>query len=76
MSRSWMVRFLACGALLAFFAGTANAQNRFFVGARSLGMGNTGVATSIDGMAVFYNPAGMAFNHGWDVQIPLVGGGP
>jgi hypothetical protein len=72
LSRSFTVRVIVCGALLAAFGGTANAQGHFFVGARNLGMGNTGVATTTNGMAVHYNPAGMAFDHGWDLQVPLV----
>ena len=72
MSRTFTVRVLVCGALLVAFAGTANAANRFFIGARNLGMGNTGVATTTNGLAVYYNPAGMAFDHGWDLQLPLM----
>jgi hypothetical protein len=53
-------------------AGSTEAQNRYFVGARNLGMGNTGVASTTDALAVHFNPAGMAFNHGWEIQLPLI----
>ncbi len=52
--------------------GTVQAQNRYFVGARNLGMGNTGVASTTDAMSVHFNPAALAFARGWEVQLPLV----
>jgi hypothetical protein len=52
--------------------GTINAQPRIIVGARNLAMGGTGVGSASDSLAIYYNPAGMAFSHGWEVQVPAV----
>ncbi len=51
--------------------GTALAQSRHFVGARNLAMGGTGVGSASGAVAVYYNPAGMAFSTGWEFQLPL-----
>ena len=53
-------------------SGTAHAQPRLIVGARNLAMGGTGVGSASDSLATYYNPAGMAFSHGWEIQIPVV----
>jgi len=59
--------------LLATVLGApAAAQSRLFVGARNLGMGGTGVGSSTDALAVYFNPAGMAFGAGFEVEVPLV----
>ncbi len=55
---SWV---LMCVVAVAA-ASSASAQNRYFVGARNLGMGSTGVGATSDALAVHFNPAGMAFN--------------
>ena len=60
-----LVTLLALGS-------TAHAQSRMFVGGRNLAMGGTGVGGTSDAMAVYYNPAGMAFSGGWEVQLPLI----
>lgn len=57
--------------VIAATCGTAQAQSRVFVGARNVAMGGTGVGGSSDALAVHYNPAGMAFSQGWEVQVPL-----
>ena len=51
---------------------TAPAQPRLIVGARNLAMGATGVGSASDAVATYYNPAGMAFSHGWEIQVPMV----
>jgi len=51
--------------------GSAEAQQKIFFGTRHLGMGNTGIGGSADGLAVHYNPAGMAFSRSWDFELPL-----
>ena len=61
---------IGCVALLGTI-GSAQAQQKLFFGTRHLGMGNTGVGGSVDGLAVHYNPAGMAFAGSWDIQLPL-----
>jgi len=66
------VKFLLGCLVTVALTGTAGAQNRLFSGSRNLGMGNTGVGASQDALAVHFNPAGMAFNHGWEIQLPLI----
>jgi len=70
LQRSFVVTVIAAALSIGSFA-PAEAQQKFFVGARHLGMGNTGVGGSSDGLAVHYNPAGMAFTPSWDFQLPL-----
>ena len=59
-----MVTRLACGALLAsplFAKGSAIITLEMPVGARQLGMGESGVALGDDASTIYYNPAGLAF---------------
>lgn len=56
---------------LAGVTGSVQAQQKLFFGTRHLGMGNTGIGASADGLAVHYNPAGMAFSPSWDFELPL-----
>jgi len=35
-------------------------------------MGGTGAGSASDAIAAYYNPAGMAFSHGWEIQVPLI----
>jgi len=69
-SRFRLLVVIGCIAL-AGVIGSAEAQQKLFFGARHLGMGNTGVGGSVDGLAVHYNPAGMAFSQSWEIQLPL-----
>lgn len=62
---------MAC-LLIVGAATTATAQQRYFVGARNLGMGSTGVGGTIDAMAGHFNPAGKAFSESWELQLPLI----
>jgi hypothetical protein len=57
---------------IVWLGGAAWAQSRPIVGARNLAMGGTGVGSASDAVASYYNPAGMAFSHGWEIQVPLV----
>lgn len=58
---------ISCFSLFSLFCGSAvNAQEAMSIGRsyRSLAMGNTGVASAIDGAALFYNPAILAHIRG------------
>ena len=61
---------IGCVALLGTI-GSAQAQQKLFFGARHLGMGNTGVGGSVDGLAAHYNPAGMAFARSRDIELSV-----
>ena len=46
-----------------------------FTGSRYQAMGGTGVAFSDDSLSAYWNPANLAFQKGWDVQIPVTANG-
>ena len=71
MKFNGLSRFLLASFLLALVSSEVQAQ-RLFVGSRNLGMGNTGVASTTNGLAVHFNPAAMAFAKSWDLHVPLI----
>ena len=59
--------------LICWLAATgARAQGRIIYGSRSMGMGGTGVASSIDATTIAYNPANLGFMTRTDFQFPLL----
>ena len=65
-----------------FFTGLSSAQdlgryeevtagNFFGIGARQMAMGGTGIASSWDGAAMWYNPAALARIHRVEFQLGL-----
>lgn len=57
--------------IFLIFSGAAQADRlpEFYRGARAMGMGNAFTAVSDDHDAIFYNPAGIAFNRTVSLQI-------
>ena len=53
----------------------AEANTFNFTGSRYQAMGGTGVAFSDDSLSAYWNPANLAFQKGWDVQIPVTANG-
>jgi long-chain fatty acid transport protein len=63
--------FLVCGLAGAQWAyGSAFAINE--LGVRAMGMGGAFAATADDASAIFYNPAGIAFQEGTQLQADLM----
>lgn len=56
-------------------AGSALASPWVFVGARQQAMGGAGVAFTHDSTATYWNPANLAFQKGWGVNLPVTLGG-
>src|SRR4051794_5915694 len=65
--RGWAV---AAAALVACVWATAAVAEPFgFVGARQVGMGGAGVASTEDAQGVYWNPAGLALHDGLDIRL-------
>jgi hypothetical protein len=56
-------------------AGAADASPWSFVGARAQAMGGAGVAHVSDSTANYWNPANLAFQKGWGVNLPVAAQG-
>ncbi|HET9960848.1 MAG TPA: conjugal transfer protein TraF [Nitrospiraceae bacterium] len=68
--RVWLALF---AYFILLFPGQAIAVEFVPVGARQIGMGGAGVATTTDSLATYWNPAGMAISKKFDIRIQ--GGG-
>lgn len=66
---------LALPGLLLFSAFAAHGDTWNFAGSRHQAMGGTGVAFSDDSLSAYWNPANLAFQKGWDVQLPVTANG-
>lgn len=68
-----MKRFVACCACVLVSAGFAwgSAFSILEIGTRATGMGGAFVAVASDGSALYYNPAGIAFQDGFRMQMDL-----
>ncbi len=66
-----MRRFAVCCGSVLLFAGCAwgSAFSILEIGARATGMGGAFVAVASDGSALYYNPAGIAFQDGFRMQM-------
>ena len=64
---------IVCMLLMEAPGAEANAWN--FTGSRYQAMGGTGVAFSDDSLSAYWNPANLAFQKGWDVQMPVTANG-
>jgi len=65
---------LVTGFILAAVS-TVEANSWNFTGSRYQAMGGTGVAYSDDSLSAYWNPANLAFQKGWDVQLPVTANG-
>ena len=54
-------------------ASPASAVEFAVVGARAAGMGGTGVATTTDAFATYWNPAGLALSKSVDIRVQVTG---
>jgi hypothetical protein len=61
------------GYLILLFPGQVMAVEFVPVGARQIGMGGAGVATTTDSLATYWNPAGMAISKKFDIRIQAGG---
>ncbi|MCH2187054.1 hypothetical protein MK280_14405, partial [Myxococcota bacterium] len=70
-----MVSIALLAAFLLAGASTVEANSWNFTGSRYQAMGGTGVAYSDDSLSAYWNPANLAFQKGWDVQLPVTANG-
>jgi len=66
-----LVLFLTAAVGLSMLATSAVADQWSFVGPRYQAMGGTGVAFADDSVAVYWNPANLAWKRGYDAQFPV-----
>ena len=65
----------ALAAVLFTRAPVVYADSWNFTGSRYQAMGGTGVAFSDDSLSAYWNPANLAYQKGWDVQMPVTANG-
>ncbi len=73
MSRPLPFMSLVFLAVLCGMSESANAVEFAVVGARAAGMGGTGVATTTDAFATYWNPAGLAMHQSTDLRVQGTG---
>ena len=68
--RDWWARTVAVVILASCACATsANAEPFGFIGARQVGMGGAGVASTEDAQGVYWNPAGLVLQDGLDIRL-------
>jgi hypothetical protein len=64
----WL-RVIGATLIVVAAGGSAYAAPFGFVGARQLGMGGAGVASTEDAQGIYWNPAGLALRDGLDIRL-------